>query len=59
MTWGEKKELAHALTNELDCGRQLAVLTRAQVTKQLEFGPMEEDDAKGEPRRAPIAHKRS
>ena len=43
MTWSEKKELHSVLAEELNEGRQLAVLTRAQVREQLNVESKDKD----------------
>ena len=63
MTWSEKKELhvhVHSvLAEELDDGRQLAVLTRAQVREQLNIESRDKDQCEGELEITTTTHKRS
>ena len=48
MTWREKKELHGVLAEELNGGRQLAVLMRAQVREQLNIESSDKDQCEGE-----------
>ena len=59
MTWREKKELHSVLAEELVDGRQLAVLTRAQVREQLNVESRDKDQCEGELEIATTTHERT
>ena len=58
-TWREKKELHSVLAEELNDGRQLAVLTRAQVREQLNVESGDKDQCEGELEIATTTHERT